>query len=754
MRNVGKMRKKNGKMSEDLLKTIEQIAIQAMMVEAGDVMTLGSILEKVESVEKITLEKGPKPVGIISEAIKKLVEKLILGEVPEPPKGLELLGTGLRMIQEKISQPDPSKPLAGEDSFWKAMAAMIQEEKLATIGSAEVPPGQPQEGSGDSGMDIQLCNDFISEALEHLDSIELNIINLEQSPEDRECINAIFRPFHTIKGVSGFLNLKEINKFSHAMESLLDDARNGRLRVHRGIIDFILGAVDLLRNMILELKEQIESGSARPSQLDFESFLQKINLIREDKSSGDAAPKKDVPEEIEGPPLGEILAQKGIISPEDVKEALKKQKETKLKLGEILIQEHKAKPSDIVEALRDQKKTASQLTEITVKVDTRKLDSLVDMVGELVITQSLVQQNPGFSSVRDQKLDRDFSQLQRITTDLQKISLSLRMIPIRQTFQKMIRLVRDLARKSNKQVDLIMSGEETEIDRNMVDTLYEPLVHMIRNSIDHGIESPEKRKESGKPELGKINLRAFQRSGYIVIEIEDDGQGLNRSKILKKAQEKGLVPPEASLTEYQIDNLIFEPGFSTADRITDISGRGVGMDVVKKAIAGLKGMVEIFSVAGKGCRFVMRVPITLAIMDGIVIQIGDERYIIPTVFIKETIRPSRNDLTTVHNKGEVIKVRDSLLPLVRLPQLLGAIPRKKDPWEALVVVVENEGHRKGLMVDDLIGKQEVVIKNLGEGLKTVKGVAGATIMGDGRVGLILDIHGLFELDSEPSSSAA
>jgi len=575
-----------------------------------------------------------------------------------------------------------------------------------------------------------------------------------QSPGDRECINAIFRPFHTIKGVSGFLNLKEINKFSHAMESLLDDARNGRLHIHRGTIDFILGAVDLLRNMILELKEQIQSGSPRPSRLDFESYLQKINLIREDKSPADAAPTKDAPEETEGPPLGEILAQKGIISQGDVQEALKKQKETNLKLGEILIRENKAKPSDVVEALRDQKKAASQLTETTVKVDTRKLDSLVDMVGELVITQSLVQQNPVFSSVRDQKLNRDFSQLQRITTDLQKISMSLRMIPIRQTFQKMIRLVRDLARKSNKQVDLIMSGEETEIDRNMVDTLYEPLVHMIRNSVDHGIESPEKRKESGKPELGKINLRAFQRSGYIVIEIEDDGQGLNRSKILKKAQEKGLVPPEASLTDYQIDNLIFEPGFSTADRITDISGRGVGMDVVKRAIAGLKGMVEIFSVAGKGCRFVMRVPITLAIMDGIVIQIGDERYIIPTVFIKETIRPSRNDLTTVHNKGEVIKVRDSLLPLVRLPQLLGAIPRKKEPWEALVVVVENEGHRKCLMVDDLIGKQEVVIKNLGEGLKTVKGVAGATIMGDGRVGLILDIHGLFELDPEPSSSTA
>jgi two-component system chemotaxis sensor kinase CheA len=746
------MPKKNGKMSEDLLKTIDQIAMQAMMVEADDVMTLGAILERIESVEKITLEKGPKTVGSLSGAIKNLVERLILGEIPDLPKGLELLGSGLRMIQEKISQHDPSKPLAGEDSFWKAMASMIQ-EKIAVVGSAEAPPAQPQEGSGDSGTDIQLFNDFISEALEHLDSIELNIINLEQFPEDRECINAIFRPFHTIKGVSGFLNLKEINKFSHAMESLLDDARNGRLRVHRGIIDFILGAVDLSRKMILELKEQIQSGPPRPSQWDYESYLQKINLIREEKSSGDPAPEKEVPEKIEPPPLGEILAQKGIVSPADIQDALRKQKETNQKLGEILIRENKAKPLEVVEALRDQKRAAGQLPETTVKVDTRKLDGLVDMVGELVITQSLVQQNPVFSSVRDLKLTRDFSQLQRITTDLQRISMSLRMIPIRQTFQKMIRLVRDLTRKSNKQVDLIMSGEETEIDRNMVDTLYEPLVHMIRNSIDHGIESPEKRRESGKSESGMIYLRAFQRSGYIVIEIEDDGQGLNRPKILKKAQEKGLVPSEASLTDYQIDNMIFEPGFSTADRVTDISGRGVGMDVVKKAITGLKGMVEIFSVAGKGCRFVIRVPITLAIMDGIVIQIGEERYIIPTVFIKETIRPSRNDLTTVHNKGEVIKVRDSLLPLVRLPQLLGAIPRKKEPWEALVVVVENEGHRKALMVDDLIGKQEVVIKNLGEGLKKVKGVAGATIMGDGRVGLILDIHNLFDLDPEPPSSA-
>jgi two-component system chemotaxis sensor kinase CheA len=749
MEKPEKMGKKRIRIPEGLSKAIEELSMQAIMVEADDVMTLGSILEKLEFVEKVSPDPELKPIEILSGAVKKLVEKMILGEVPEPQRGLELLGSGLRLIQGKISHPDLSQPIGEEDFFWKTMESLVNVGKPGSAISQETRSDQSKEEPADLVKDMELYGDFISEALEHLETIELNIINLEQNPEDKECINAIFRPFHTIKGVSGFLNLKEINKFSHTLESLLDDARNDRLRIHQGTIDFILEAVDLLKNMILELKGQVQSGQISPSQVEFVSFLQRITLLREGKSSGQEVGAKGAPEEIDRPPLGEILTDKGIVSERDVQEALKKQKENgaDLKIGEILVLENKAKPREVVEALRDQKRVSSQASEATVKVDTIKLDNLVDMVGELVITQSLVQQNPIFSSAHDQKLNRDFSQLKRITTDLQKISMSLRMVPIRQTFQKMIRLVRDLAKKSNKQVDLIMSGEETEIDRNMVDALYDPLVHMIRNAIDHGIEPPEKRKESGKPETGQIFLRAFQKSGYIVIEIEDDGQGLSRPKILKKGLEKALIPPDASLTEHQIDNLIFEPGFSTAERITDVSGRGVGMDVVKKAIEKLKGMVEIFSVDGKGCRFVMRVPLTLAIMDGIVIQIGEERYIIPMVFIKETLRPDHKDLTTVKNKGELIKVRESLLPLVRLHQLLRVTPRKRDPWEALVVVVENEGHRKGLMVDDLIGKQEVVIKNLGERLKAVKGVAGATIMGDGRVGLILDVHGLFEINN-------
>jgi two-component system chemotaxis sensor kinase CheA len=416
------------------------------------------------------------------------------------------------------------------------------------------------------------------------------------------------------------------------------------------------------------------------------------------------------------------------------------------KLGEILIMENKAKPREVVEALREQKQVLNQLSEFTLKVDSKKLDNLVDMVGELVIAQSMVQQNPVFASIKEQKLIRDFSLLKRITNDLQRISMSLRMVPIRQTFQKMTRLVRDLSKKSEKLVELSMSGEETEIDRNMVESLYDPLVHMIRNAVDHGIELPSLRKEMGKTEMGKIFLRAYQKGGNVVIEMEDDGQGLNREKILKKAKEKGLLSEEMQLTDYQIDNLIFEPGFSTADKITDVSGRGVGMDVVRKTIEKLKGKVEIFSTQGKGCRFIIRVPLTLAIMDGIIVRVGDEQYIIPTLFIKETLRPRPEDITTVQQRGNLVRVRNNLLPLIRLHHLLGIIPHKKEPWEALVIVVENEGNQRCLMVDDLIGKQEVVIKNLGEKLKEVKGVAGATIMGDGHVGLILDIHGIFEIN--------
>ncbi len=748
---------------EGIADRIERLAMQSVVVDPEDLPGLGDLLNLLDQIESTEEAKTLPPMESLCQALRKIIERIILKECPDLEEGFRLIRTGVKLIQHRVMFCE-APSFSEEESFWREWASLTG-EKAPCKSHSEIPHESKEKASPGMPMDqeLDLYKDFISEALEHLGTIELNLINLEQSPENKECINSIFRPFHTIKGVSGFLNLHEIQKFSHAMESLLDEARNGRLSINQAIIDFILESVDLLKQMILDLRAHLESGRIECSSVQLEPYLRRIESLKvmgqdvepqgDKRREGSTAEKAVQYDPETSPRLGEILSSKGVVSEEEISAALKEQEMggENLKLGEILIKEHKAKPKEILEALREQKRMTSQFHETSVKVDTEKLDNLVDMIGELVIAQSLVEQNPFFLSQKDQKLIRDFSQLKRITADLQKISMSLRMVPIRQTFQKMVRLVRDLAKKSGKSVDLVMSGEETEIDRNMVESLYDPLVHMIRNAVDHGIESPTERQKRGKPERGTIFLRAYQKGGNVVIEIEDDGQGLNRAKILQKAREKGLITDEP-LTGYQIDHLIFEAGFSTADQVTDISGRGVGMDVVKKAIETLRGKVEIFSHEGKGSRFIIRVPLTLAIMDGIIVQIGGERYILPTVFVKETLKPRKEDVFSIHHKGELIKVRENFLPLIRLHQLLGVPTQKQNPWETLVIVAENEGVQKCLMVDDLIGKQEIVIKTLGEKLKDLKGVAGATIMGDGKAGLILDIHGIFQIDqtSHPS----
>jgi len=735
----------------NLSQAIDQLAMNIISLEPDDVMALGTILQQVEEVEKISANPELGAVQHVCLPLKTLIEKMILNDCPSLQQALDLVGKGIKIIQGKISLHDLNQPLPEEPNFWREIEILVGPINQGILSHPEEKPSEevaaPEE-SVDVVQDTDLFNDFVSEAMEHLESIELNLINLEQSPDDKECINAIFRPFHTIKGVSGFLNLQNIHKFAHAVESLLDDARNDKISVNQLIIDAVLEAVDFLKTMIVDQKAVVEGRKNRPDKVDLGPWLNRIARLREGPSVNAEGSIKEVKgQEEKTPTLGEILTSKGIVSNEEVDQALQSQTEEKhdQKIGAILITEQKAKPKEVLEALRDQKRMTVQGNEASVKVDTKKLDNLIDMVGELVIAQSLVQQNPALASISDQKLGRDFSQLKRITSDLQKIAMSLRMVPIRHTFQKMIRLVRDLSKKSGKLVDLRLSGEETEIDRNMVDTLYDPLVHMIRNSVDHAIEIPSKRLEMGKPETGLIALRAYQKGGNIVIEIEDDGQGLNRAKIIAKAKERKIITDESTLTEFQIDNLIFEAGFSTADKVTDISGRGVGMDVVRKVIEKLRGKVEIYSTEGKGCRFVIRVPLTMAIMDGILVQIGKERFIIPTVTIKETLRPSPEDVFSVGKKEEMVKVRNTLLPLVRLNTLLNLNSTRKNPWEGLVVVVENDGIQKGLLVDDLLGKQEVVIKNLGEKLKSIRGVAGGAILGDGQISLILDVNGIFEI---------
>ncbi|MDQ1271205.1 MAG: two-component system, chemotaxis family, sensor kinase CheA, partial [Thermodesulfobacteriota bacterium] len=379
--------------------------------------------------------------------------------------------------------------------------------------------------------------------------------------------------------------------------------------------------------------------------------------------------------------------------------------------------------------------------DVQVRVSTQKLDDLVDYAGELVIAQSMLRQQ----TKEDVIVSKTVSQLGQIVNHMQNIAMSMRMIPIQATFMKMIRLVRDLSRKSGKEIHLSMTGEDTEIDRNVVDALYEPMVHMIRNACDHGIEATSERSKTGKPAQGNIHLCAYHKGGNIIIEIEDDGKGLDKDKILEKAKSTGLIKGDEQMTDTQVFDLIMQPGFSTAKEITDISGRGVGMDVVKDGIEKFRGHLNIASKKGKGTKFIISLPLTLAIIDGMLIGVDDQRYVIPTIAIQKAFKPRQGEYFTVKGKGEMVKDRGNLIPLIRLNEIYGTSNNKKSIDACLVVVVESKEEKRAILIDELLGKDEYVIKSLGHSMNDIQGIAGGAILADGKVGLILDVDGIFSI---------
>jgi two-component system chemotaxis sensor kinase CheA len=383
----------------------------------------------------------------------------------------------------------------------------------------------------------------------------------------------------------------------------------------------------------------------------------------------------------------------------------------------------------------------------SVKVDTVKLDYLVEMVGELAIAQALVRHDPDIAALHNTRVGRNLGQLNRLTAEVQRVAMAMRMISIGQLFGRMARLVRDLARKSGKQAVLELTGEDTELDRNMVEELADPLMHMIRNAVDHGAELPEARVAAGKNPVARLCLRAWHTGGFINIEVSDDGRGLMREKILAKARERALATNGDNLSDAEVFAFIFEPGFSTAEKITDVSGRGVGMDVVRKQIAKLRGRVDIASRPGEGSSFTIKLPLTLAVIDGLIVGVGaaaeNHRYIVPLFAVRETLRPASDALSSVPDGGEMVLVRGSLLPILSLHRRFDIVPATEDPSAGILIVVESHRRTFCLFVDELLGKQEVVIKTLGPAFKDVTGIAGGCILGDGRVGLILDVEALF-----------
>jgi two-component system chemotaxis sensor kinase CheA len=383
-----------------------------------------------------------------------------------------------------------------------------------------------------------------------------------------------------------------------------------------------------------------------------------------------------------------------------------------------------------------------------VRVDKNRLDKLIDTIGELVIAQSMAQEEFDTLAALNGRHSLALPELSKISRDLQELSLSLRMVPLAGTFQKMTRLVRDLSRKLGKPVELELHGEETELDKTVVDRLGDPLMHMVRNAIDHGLEpSAADRLAAGKPAEGLITLRAYHQGGNVYIELTDDGRGLDKDRILRKAVEKGIVSEGQRLTDTEIYALIFAPGFSTAAAVTDVSGRGVGMDVVRRNVEALQGNILIRTQFGKGTTFTIRLPLTLAIMDGLMVGLAGDVYVFPLLSVVESFRPKPADVHTVAGHGEALTVRGEVVPLLRLYRLLGRPPSATEPTQALVVLVEDQGKKYAVLVDELLGQMQAVVKSLDANYKRVDGLAGATILGDGRVAMILDIHGLSLLHS-------
>jgi two-component system chemotaxis sensor kinase CheA len=599
-------------------------------------------------------------------------------------------------------------PAANGDAMAEALQAGITRlQQMLDSDAREPAPGAPLT----LAQDPELVGDFVLESREHLAAIESQLLTLEGDPGAAEALNSVFRGFHTIKGLAGFLELWDVQKLAHETETVLDRARSSQWSLTPSDIDVILESADYLRRWLTHLESTLQNQPSEQPPPN-EPLILRIRALTADTSEPERR-------------AAGLVEMAAAVQSEAAAEA------PSLTAAEA--------PSPAAAEPAQHKNET-----MTVKVNTAKLDYLVDMAGEMVIAESLVRHDSELGTVKSQALQRKMAQMTRITAELQKTAMAMRLVPIGPLFRRMSRLVRDLSRQFGKQVQMETGGDEIELDRTIVEELSDPLMHMVRNAMDHGIEPPQERQAGGKNPTARLLLKAQHRAGQVVIEITDDGRGLDAVKIKAKAVQKGLASAEKELSESEIYNLIFEPGFTTAARVTNVSGRGVGMDVVRRHIEKLRGRIEIRSSVGQGATFLLKLPLTLAIIDGLVVGVGIERYIVPLFAVREMFRPTAETIWTVQQRSEMALVRGSLLPVLRLYRRFNVKPRSQDPCESVLVVAEVEGTCYCLLVDDLIGKQEVVIKSLGEAFRSVTGVAGGAILGDGRVGLILDLERLLK----------
>lgn len=653
-------------MTDEILRLCDAAAESLILCDVDDADSIAELIASLAAIASAFGDVDDSHPACVALALAEGIQPGDAGALGRVEKAF----ADTRRLAEQVLRKDaPPARRAATAPAAAARTGRATAAARATTASAD-PTRAAATGTMPLSGDAELMSDFVVRACEHLDDADALLLDLEQSPADRETIDAVFRAFHTIKGMAGFLALDAISERSHYYESLLSVARNEDTAVEDGVVEALFAGVDEMRRLIAE---------ATGAEPDITSAAETEDVACESAAAGN------------GNANGGHSAREG-----------------------------------------------------TVRVAEARLDVLLDTIGELVIAESMTSAFVREGSDMTMMLSQ-LERLDKITRELQHMATSLRMVPLKATFGRMARLVRDLSHKSGKPVEFFTSGEDTELDKAVVDRIQDPLIHALRNAVDHGIEAPKLRKAAGKPIEGRVELRAFHAGGSIHIEVIDDGAGIDAQAVMEKARAKGLIGPDEVPTREQVLELLFMPGFSTATQVTDVSGRGVGMDVVRRTVEDLRGRIDVRSEPGEGTATEIRLPMTLAIIDGMVCRVGDERYIVPVLAIERSVRPHAGEISSVIGRGLMLDTGDGMLPIVRLHELLGVPGAQPDPTEAVVIIVSEGGQRAGLLVCELLGQQQTVIKPLGDGLPDQPGIAGGAIMPDGRVGLILDAAGLVRL---------
>ncbi|WP_257928347.1 chemotaxis sensory histidine kinase [Campylobacter lari] len=620
--------------------------------------------------------------------------------------------------------------------------------------------------------DIQeILEDFLVEAFELVEQIDHDLVELEANPEDLELLNRIFRVAHTVKGSSSFLNFDVLTKLTHHMEDVLNKARHNELKITPEVMDVVLESIDMMKTLLNSIRD---NGNDTAIGLDIAPICARLTAISEGESLESVAPAKaeEPKEEVkEEPKVEEPEVDVNKLSDDEVEAEI----ERLLKVRKAEDQARRAEKKKTQEANPASSKPAAQAQNATaekkvpaagggssganmdqtIRVEVKRLDHLMNLIGELVLGKNRLLKI--YDDVEErydgekflEELNQVVSQLSIVTTDIQLAVMKTRMQPIAKVFNKFPRVVRDLGRELGKQMELEISGEETELDKSIVEEIGDPIMHMIRNSCDHGIEDPATRVANGKPEKGTVNLKAYNEGNHIVVEIADDGKGLDADVLKAKAMEKNLITEREAdqMSDKEAFALIFKPGFSTAKKITNVSGRGVGMDVVKTNIEKLNGVIEIDSELGKGTVMKLKIPLTLAIIQSLLVGTQEEFYAIPLASVLETVRVPIDDIYTIEGKN-VLRLRDEVLSLVRLSDVFGVKQVLENTDQTYVVVIGVAESKLGIIVDTLVGQEEIVIKSMGEYLQNIQGIAGATIRGDGRVTLIIDVAAMMDIAKE------